>query len=67
MRGRRIEVATIRAALAVLSEEVAPIDDVRGSAAYKRALLGHLLVSALSGDDADLAAEAIGLPALESP
>lgn len=67
LRGRRADLSTIRAALAVLSEEVAPIDDVRGSAAYKRALLGHLLVAALSGDDADLAAEAIGLPALESP
>ena len=47
LRGSRPEPATVRHALAVLADEIAPIDDVRGSAAYKSALLGHLLVAAL--------------------
>ena len=54
--------ATIRRAVAVLGDEITPIDDVRGSAAYKRALLGHLLVAALTVDRPDLAAEVLDLP-----
>ena len=54
--------ATIRRAVAVLADEITPIDDVRGSAAYKRALLGHLLVAALTVDRPDLAAEVLDLP-----
>jgi xanthine dehydrogenase small subunit len=61
LRGSRAEVAVIRRALAVLADEVAPIDDVRGSAAYKRRLLGHLLVAALAGDDHHLAVQALDL------
>jgi xanthine dehydrogenase small subunit len=60
LRGRRLDAATLRAGMRALAEEVVPIDDVRGSAAYKRRLLGHLLVAALVGEDADLAAEVIG-------
>jgi xanthine dehydrogenase small subunit len=59
LRGRRIDVAAIREAMAVLAEEISPIDDVRGSKIYKRTLLGHLLVAALTDGDADLAAEVI--------
>ena len=62
LRGTRPEAATIRRAVAVLAAEIAPIDDVRGSAAYKRALLAHLLVAALADDRPDLAAEVLGPP-----
>ena len=62
LRGTRPESATIRRAVAVLADEITPIDDVRGSAAYKRALLGHLLVAALTVDRPDLAAEVLDLP-----
>jgi xanthine dehydrogenase small subunit len=44
------DVAVLRSAWAVLAAEVSPIDDLRGSAAYKRSLLQHLLLAAL--DDA---------------
>lgn len=36
--------ATVSAALALLPGEIAPIDDVRGSAAYKARLLQHLVL-----------------------
>jgi xanthine dehydrogenase small subunit len=62
LRGTRPEARTIRRALAVLAAEITPIDDVRGSAAYKRALLGHLLVAALTDGRPDLAAEVLDLP-----
>jgi xanthine dehydrogenase small subunit len=62
LRGTRPRATSIRRAVAVLADEIAPIDDVRGSAAYKRDLLGHLLVAALAGDDHDLAAEVLDLP-----
>jgi xanthine dehydrogenase small subunit len=62
LRGTRPEARTIRRALAVLAAEVTPIDDVRGSAAYKRALLGNLLVAALTDGRPDLAAEVLDLP-----
>ena len=52
LRGTRPDSATIRLAVAVLAAEITPIDDVRGSAAYKRALLGHLLVAALTAGNA---------------
>jgi xanthine dehydrogenase small subunit len=61
LRGSRPDLTVIRRAVAVLAEEIAPIDDVRGSATYKRRLLGHLLVAALAGDDLDLAAQALDL------
>ena len=59
LRGRRIDRATICAAMDAMSEEISPIDDVRGSRTYKRTLLGHLLVAALTAEDADFAAEVI--------
>lgn len=61
LRGTRPGAATIRRAIAVLAAEIVPIDDVRGSAAYKRALLAHLLVAALTHDRPGLAAEVLGL------
>jgi len=43
--GRPATPATVRAALAALAAEVAPIDDVRGSARYKRHVLEHVVVA----------------------
>jgi len=45
--GRPITVASARAAMAAAGEEIAPISDVRGSAAYKRLLLQRLLLAHL--------------------
>ena len=56
LRGTSPDAQVIRRAVAVLADEVTPIDDVRGSAAYKRALLGHLLVAALTEGNPRLAA-----------
>lgn len=50
--GTRVDATVMWRALAAMDAEIAPIDDLRGSAEYKRALLGHLLVSAVGGDDA---------------
>jgi xanthine dehydrogenase small subunit len=62
LEGRPADAATGRRALAVLAGEVAPIDDVRGSAAYKRALLRHLLVAALDARAPGLAAQVLPPP-----
>ncbi len=43
--GRILDAATVRAAVDILQTEIAPIDDVRGSAAYKRLLAGRLLMA----------------------
>jgi xanthine dehydrogenase small subunit len=43
LHGRPISAATARAAAAVAGGEISPINDVRGSADYKRALLRHLI------------------------
>lgn len=43
LRGQPVTAATIHAAADVLDSEIAPIDDVRGSAAYKRTLARRLL------------------------
>ena len=59
LRGTRPDAATIRHAVAVLADEITPIDDVRGSAAYKRTLLGHLLLAALTEGRPDLAAQVL--------
>jgi xanthine dehydrogenase small subunit len=59
LRGRSIDVVAIREAMTVLADEISPIDDVRGSKIYKRRLLGHLLVAALTDGDAHRAAEVI--------
>ena len=45
LSGNPISVPVLRDALAVLRSEIAPIDDVRGSASYKARLLGHLIVA----------------------
>lgn len=43
LRGRRPDAATLRKAAGVLDREIAPIDDVRGAAAYKRELARRAL------------------------
>jgi len=43
--GRAPDAAAVRAAAAVLDGEIAPIDDVRGSAAYKRLLARRILMA----------------------
>ena len=45
LTGREITSATLAAALAVLQEEIAPISDIRGSAAYKRLLARQLILA----------------------
>jgi xanthine dehydrogenase small subunit len=45
LSGKPLSPGTVRKAAAVLSSEISPIDDVRGSAAYKRRLALHLLYS----------------------
>jgi xanthine dehydrogenase small subunit len=47
LTGRPLEPQTISKALQTAISEVAPIDDIRGSAGYKRLLLQHLLVAHL--------------------
>ncbi|HSO23726.1 MAG TPA: hypothetical protein VLT81_12505, partial [Chondromyces sp.] len=45
LAGREANTATARAAAAAARAEVAPISDVRGSAEYKRMLLGQLVLA----------------------
>lgn len=45
LAGRPATAAVVRDALALVPDEVAPIDDVRGSASYKRRLLQHVVVA----------------------
>jgi len=45
LAGRRVDAATVQAAMAMAREEIAPITDVRGSAEYKRELLGRLVAA----------------------
>lgn len=47
--GRPIDEGTVRAAVSQAMSEVAPIDDVRGAAAYKRTLLGRLVRAHFAG------------------
>ena len=47
LAGNPLTATTVRAALEAAAAEIAPISDVRGSAAYKRLLLRHLLVAHL--------------------
>jgi xanthine dehydrogenase small subunit len=44
--GREVSPALVREFIAAADREIAPISDVRGSAAYKRALLRRLLCAA---------------------
>ncbi len=48
LRGRRIESATIEAARAALVTDMAPIDDLRSTAAYRQRVAGNLLEGFLS-------------------
>lgn len=41
--GKEISIDTIDSALAIMQNEISPISDVRGSAEYKRLLLGQLI------------------------
>ena len=43
--GRPVSPATISGLIEIVHTEIAPIDDVRGSAQYKRRLLGRLMVA----------------------
>jgi len=43
LRGRKVTPATVEEAAALAERAVAPIDDVRGSAAYRRQVAGNLL------------------------
>jgi xanthine dehydrogenase small subunit len=45
LRGRPLTAATARAAAARAADEVAPISDARGTAAYKRLLLRQLVLA----------------------
>lgn len=45
LTGREITAGTLAEALAVLQEEIAPISDIRGSAAYKRLLSRQLILA----------------------
>ncbi len=45
LAGRALDTHAVREAAAVLDTEIAPIDDVRGSAAYKRLLAGRILMA----------------------
>ncbi|MBM5812257.1 MAG: xanthine dehydrogenase family protein subunit M [Gammaproteobacteria bacterium] len=47
LTGARLGDAIARAAAAQLSQEIRPIDDARGSASYRRAVIGRVLVQAL--------------------
>lgn len=49
LTGRRLEPATMRAARDALASEIAPIDDLRSSADYRRAVACNLLEAFLSG------------------
>lgn len=55
--GRPVCAATLREALSLIDEEIAPIDDLRGSAAYKRRLLKHLLLDQVAALHPDFAWE----------
>ncbi len=43
LAGREVSPATVREFIDIAASEIAPISDVRGAAAYKRALLRRLL------------------------
>jgi len=49
LRGRKVTPATVEEAAALAERAVAPIDDVRGSAAYRREVAGNLLRKFLQG------------------
>ncbi|MFO7608935.1 MAG: FAD binding domain-containing protein [Candidatus Krumholzibacteriia bacterium] len=45
LEGRPLDAAAVLAAAGALDREIAPIDDVRGAAAYKRLLAGRILMA----------------------
>lgn len=53
--GRRLDAQLAREAMRVAESEVRPIDDLRGSATYKRRLLGRLVLAPLLDLDPSLA------------
>lgn len=48
LAGRQADGDTVRAALATIDADIAPQDDLHGSAAYKRRLLRHLVLAQLA-------------------
>ena len=48
LRGRRLEPATIEAARVALARDIAPIDDIRSTSAYRQLVAGNLLEGFLS-------------------
>lgn len=48
LRGRSLDVDTLRAARAALAQDMAPIDDIRSTAAYRQRVAGNLLEGFLS-------------------
>jgi xanthine dehydrogenase iron-sulfur cluster and FAD-binding subunit A len=49
VRGQSINAETIRAAQAALLDEIAPIDDIRSTAEYRKAVAANLLEEFLQG------------------
>jgi len=49
VRGRRLDPAVVREAVALVAKDVAPIDDVRSSAEYRLAVSRNLLLGFLDG------------------
>jgi CO/xanthine dehydrogenase FAD-binding subunit len=47
LSGQPINESSVRRALVLLTHEISPIDDLRGSAAYKAGLLRHQLIAHL--------------------
>ncbi len=47
LEGKPVSVATVRAALGMIADEITPIDDLRGTAGYKAALLRHQVIAHL--------------------
>lgn len=55
--GKPVSATMVREAMRRLDAEISPIDDVRGSAVYKRRLLKHLLAAHVAGLYPELAVE----------
>ena len=45
LRGKRVSPETVEEAIAAAQEEIRPISDIRGSAAYKRLLVRQLMAA----------------------
>jgi xanthine dehydrogenase FAD-binding subunit len=53
LKGRPLEVATLSRAAAMAREAVAPIDDVRATASYRREVAGNLLLRLMNDPHED--------------